>query len=250
MIREPSHHTCIQSSSKKVVLEEAISRMKKRAGEETLPISQIYSQEIIKVPVNNPDMNTGTFFPMLDSIDSSLYHGWKLGSHGEPFLLVDEILHISGCFFHFSQSLWRKIQELGLTRYVKYSNLTASNTILTEEKRKGSQWFLCAIGLALIPVHLVEKTWAEVMDEHTPNHSSSIKFNGYIVSTYFDRTSCRYPVTLWNVNDALNSNIPRTNNHVEGYNSRLGSLFPVHPHIYKFIELLRDEHLFQHHHAE
>ncbi|CAF4715359.1 unnamed protein product, partial [Rotaria socialis] len=36
----------------------------------------------------------------------------------------------------------------------------------------------------------------------------------------------------------------------EGYNSRLGSLFPVHPHIYKFIELLRDEHLFQHHHAE
>ncbi|CAM4973721.1 unnamed protein product [Rotaria socialis] len=207
MIREPSHHTCIQSSSKKVVLEEAISRMKKRAGEETLPISQIYSQEIIKVPVNNPDMNTGTFFPMLDSIDSSLYRkraknypkipttineliipdGWKPGSHGEPFLLVDEIL---------------------------------------------------------------EKTWAEVMDEHTPNHSSSIKFNGYIVSTYFDRTSCRYPVTSWNVNDALNSNIPRTNNHVEGYNSRLGSLFPVHPHIYKFIELLRDEHLFQHHHAE
>ncbi|CAF3305429.1 unnamed protein product [Rotaria socialis] len=88
------------------------------------------------------------------------------------------------------------------------------------------------------------------MDEHTPNHRSSVKFNDYIVSTYVDRTSCRYPVTLWNVNDALNSNIPRTNNHVEGYNSRLGSLFPVHPHIYKFIELLRDEHLFQHHHAE
>ncbi|CAF3094502.1 unnamed protein product [Rotaria socialis] len=62
MTREPSHHTCIQSSPKKLVLEEVISRMKKRAGEETLPIPQIYSQEIIKVHVNNPDMNTGTFF--------------------------------------------------------------------------------------------------------------------------------------------------------------------------------------------
>ena len=37
---------------------------------------------------------------------------------------------------------------------------------------------------------------------------------------------------------------------MEGYNNRLGSLCPVHSHIYRFIELLRDEHLFQHHHAE
>ena len=44
--------------------------------------------------------------------------------------------------------------------------------------------------------------------------------------------------------------MPRTHNHVEGYNSRLGSLFPVHPHIFRFIECLRDEHFFQHHLAE
>ncbi|CAM2724926.1 unnamed protein product [Rotaria socialis] len=357
MIREPSHHTCTQSSPKKLVLDEAISRMKKRAGEETLPIPQIYSQEIIKVRVNNPDMNTGTFFPLLDSIDSSLYRkraqnypkiprtiheliipdGWKLGSHGEPFLLVDEIYgnerllmfasdwsirflgscsqwHSDGTYkcrpllfaqvyiiFGFNgmmipcvyclttkqdERVYMKIlhnlldiarqkgvnlnperltcdyelaainafkkfflQYISLVVFFIFHNHSGERS-KTEEKRKGSQWFLCAIGLALIPVHLVEKTWAEAMDEHTPNHRSSVKFNDYIVSTYVDRTSCRYPVTLWNVNDALNSNIPRTNNHVEGYNSRLGSLFPVHPHIYKFIELLRDEHLFQHHHAE
>jgi hypothetical protein len=71
-----------------------------------------------------------------------------------------------------------------------------------------------------------------------------------MVSTYVDCTSCRDPIGLWNVNDALINNIPRTNNHVEGYNSRLGSLFPVRPHILRFIEILRDEHLFQHHHAE
>ncbi|CAF4661330.1 unnamed protein product, partial [Didymodactylos carnosus] len=41
-----------------------------------------------------------------------------------------------------------------------------------------------------------------------------------------------------------------TNNHVEGYNKRLESNFPVHPHIYEFVRLLRDEHSFQHHQAE
>ncbi|CAF2885305.1 unnamed protein product [Rotaria sp. Silwood2] len=85
---------------------------------------------------------------------------------------------------------------------------------------------------------------------YTPNHGSRIKFNDYMVSTYVDCASSRYPIDLWNVNNALVNNIPRTNNHVEGYNIRLGSLFPVHPHIFRFNELLRDEHLFQHHHAE
>ncbi len=44
--------------------------------------------------------------------------------------------------------------------------------------------------------------------------------------------------------------MPRINNHVEGYNNRLGSLFPIHPHMFRFIELLRGEHLFQQHQAE
>ncbi|CAF4431548.1 unnamed protein product [Rotaria sp. Silwood2] len=331
IIREPGDHTCQYSSPESVVVEKAICRMKKRATEETLPIPHIYAQEIIKIRIDHPQMNTGAAFPLLNSIDSTLYRRraqnypklpssiiglmipdpWKLDRYGEPFLLIDETygedrllmfasdwslkflgmmipcvyclstkqdeniymkilhnllrivqqkgihfvperitcdyelaainafrsvfpqVHISGCFFHFSQSLWRKIQELGLTQYVKYANLTASNNASAEEKMKSTKWFLCAIGLALIPPHLVEKTWAEVMDEYTPSHRSAIKFNDYMVSTYVDLSSCRFPVNLWNVNDAVINNIPRTNNHVEG-----------------FIELLKDEHLFQHHHAE
>ncbi|CAF1661444.1 unnamed protein product, partial [Rotaria magnacalcarata] len=73
VIREPGHHTCIPHSPEKLVLDGALSRMKKRANEETLPIPQIYSQEIIKLRVNNPDMATGILFPLLDSIDASLY---------------------------------------------------------------------------------------------------------------------------------------------------------------------------------
>ncbi|CAF4845603.1 unnamed protein product, partial [Rotaria socialis] len=79
-------------------------------AQETLPIPQIYSQEIVKIRIDNPTLDTGSFFPLLDSIDASLYRrraknypklptnvedfvlpdGCKLGLHGEPFLLVDE----------------------------------------------------------------------------------------------------------------------------------------------------------------
>jgi len=109
--RGPGVHSCVPlPTSHKVVIDEAIANMKKRAREETLPIPQIYSQEIVKVRVNNPGMETGTFFPLLQSIDSCLYRKrsknypklaknisellipdeWKLDLHGQPFLIVDE----------------------------------------------------------------------------------------------------------------------------------------------------------------
>lgn len=88
------------------------------------------------------------------------------------------------------------------------------------------------------------------MGKNTPNHVAGGKFNDYIVSAYVDNSSCRYLINLWNMNDALMNNMPRTNNHVEEYNSRLCSLFPTHPHIIRFIELLRDKNLFQLHQTE
>jgi hypothetical protein len=110
IIREPAPHTCTPSSSEKFVVDEVISNMKKRAQDETLPIPQIYSQEIVKIRVANPDLATGTFFPLLHNIDSSLYRKraknypklpklineltipdqWKIDLHSKLFLIVDE----------------------------------------------------------------------------------------------------------------------------------------------------------------
>ena len=109
-IREPGVHTCIPKSPEKFVAEAAIARMKKRAAEETLPIPQIYSQEIVKIRIDNPALDTGSFFPLLGNIDASLYRrraknypkirknvedliipdGWKLGFYGDPFLVIDK----------------------------------------------------------------------------------------------------------------------------------------------------------------
>jgi len=110
VIRQPVVHTCTRPFPKKRVVEEAICRMKQRATEETLPVPQIYPQEIIKTRLNHPGLHTGTFFPIFSSIDSSLYRkraknypklpatidelvipdSWGVGSHGEQFLLFGE----------------------------------------------------------------------------------------------------------------------------------------------------------------
>jgi len=52
------------------------------------------------------------------------------------------------------------------------------------------------------------------------------------------------------MNDKYIQNLPRTNNSVEGYNSRIGNIFPTLPHAYRFIDLLRVEHAFQQHKTE
>ncbi|CAF0892755.1 unnamed protein product [Didymodactylos carnosus] len=86
------------------------------------------------------------------------------------------------------------------------------------------------------------------MDLYTADDANATEFNDYLVQTYIDISL--YGINIWNVHDAIINDLPRTNNHVEGYNSRLESNFPKHPHIYHFIELLRDEHLYQHDRAE
>ena len=86
--------------------------------------------------------------------------------------------------------------------------------ISSDEKKRADHWFLAAIGLALIPPELVERTWAEVTDEYTPEHVSAIKFNDYLVSTYVDSSSACYHSEIWNVHELLVNKLPRTNNHV------------------------------------
>jgi hypothetical protein len=71
------------------------------------------------------------------------------------------------------------------------------------------------------------------MDDSTRDHRSVTKFNDYLVSTYIDSSSCNFSINIWNVHDAVVQNLPRINNSVEGYNNRVGNIFPTHPHIYR-----------------
>lgn len=52
IIREPDENTCCLPSQETIIVEEAVSRMRQRASVETLPISQKYSQEVIKTRID------------------------------------------------------------------------------------------------------------------------------------------------------------------------------------------------------
>ncbi|CAF1563135.1 unnamed protein product, partial [Didymodactylos carnosus] len=139
---------------------------------------------------------------------------------------------ISGCFFHYSQSLWRRIQTGGLISYLKVSDSKCTESSIN--------WFRGALGLALIPLHIVSETWANIMSEYTPDDPAATTFNDYITDTYVDDDAI-FPSFIWNVHDLIITDQPRTNNHVEGFHNRLKQHFSVHPHIYEFIEALKEE---------
>ncbi|CAF2103884.1 unnamed protein product [Rotaria magnacalcarata] len=121
------------------------------------------------------------------------------------------------------------MQEVGLCRYL-LQKVNDDSSVSDDERQNAANWFYAAVGLALIPPAIVSDTWVQAMDDFTPDHRAAINSNDYI--------------------DAIVQNLPRINNSVEGYNSRVGKIFPTHPHIYRFIELLRTEHSFQQHKAE
>ncbi|CAF2823785.1 unnamed protein product [Rotaria sp. Silwood2] len=239
-------------------MEEPVSRMKQRARDETTSVTKIYSQEVVKTRLENPGISTGLIFPSLSSIDASLYRmrskryptlpkcltdlslpeEWKLTKKGQPFFLVDEACN---------HSIWRKIQELGLSRLVSSSR----REINDDDHKKADRWVLGAIDLALIPPSLVETTWVSLMNDYTPkNYQVASQFNDFMVSTYVENDSTRFGVDIWNVYEAIVNRRLRTNNHVEGYNRQMKAEFPIHPHIDQFIETLRMEHEYQHHIAE
>jgi hypothetical protein len=138
-------------------------------------------------------------------------------------------ISIDACFFHYTQNLWRRIQDLKLNKLVTRSN--KKNNFSNEEKEKASKWFSAAVGLALIPPALVESVWTDVMGNYTPESPAAQEFNDYMVDNYVCQQSARFCIELWNVHDNIRNKLPRTNNAVEAYNFCMSTVFPPHPHI-------------------
>ncbi|XP_048237104.1 uncharacterized protein LOC125372112 [Haliotis rufescens] len=62
---------------------------------------------------------------------------------------------IKGCFFHFTQAIWRKTQNLALA-------------VMYKEYPRVTQWIRRAAGLSLLPIPFVQDAWVQAM-ELTPD---------------------------------------------------------------------------------
>ena len=153
---------------------------------------------------------------------------------------------IQGCFYHFTQATWRKIQELQLSRRYK-----------TDEDFR--QFCAKLDGLAFLPVADVPGALAALRDDAPDGAEELVEYfsTNCVNGTYrrvqtadedgtivvrVRRSRPRFPPALWNVHDATINNEPRTNNQCEGYNNRFAYLVGhTHPDIWEFIDAIKGE---------
>jgi len=144
---------------------------------------------------------------------------------------------IRGCFFHFTQCVWRKIQNSGLQ--IKYGQ----DSEFALQVR-----LLCS--LSFIPPNKVIEAFDELIESeyYIQNEELLESIIMYFEDTWIGRLGRRgrrgahFNIDLWNCYQSVIDNKPRTNNAVEGWHHAFnGSLGAHHPPIWKFIKCLQLE---------
>ena len=151
---------------------------------------------------------------------------FELAVHNVIRLVLPTTL-IRGCFFHYGQALFRKLQHLKLSYRLK------SN----EEIRK---WFRMFLGLAFVLVPHLQEAFNVIKSMDLPEQyrMKCSKFHEYFLDTWLCGS---YPGNIWT---HFNSSTPRTtNNGCEVYNSRISRRVVIsHPNIYELNTILKQEH--------
>ena len=168
------------------------------------------------------------FAALLDSCDrfglipcpTTISCDFELSIHTAIYTMLDPNIQIQACFYHLTQSTWRKIQSEGLS--LLYKN-------------DASAKHFCGMlnGLAFLPTDLV-MDGMQYLQTIVPHQLEGLLeyFNCTYVSGQFrsvrgprgilrlSRTnSPRYPTEIWNVHDVTINGGTRTNNICEGWNS-------------------------------
>ena len=126
-----------------------------------------------------------------------------------------------GCFFHFSQSVWKHIQQHPaiFDQYRQEPDFALSMKMLA--------------ALAFVPPTAVEMAYDELMDTDFFQHHEDIlrPFLNYFESTWigsFDRRQRRRPplfeISLWNCYQSVLEGLGKTNNACEGFNRSMNSM--------------------------
>ncbi len=168
------------------------------------------------------------------SLPLSCSMDFEKGMHN-AFISAFPCSKIAGCLFHFGQSIWRKICELG--KRVQYNN-----------DSRFAMRVKCFIALAFLPIDDVVTNFEDLSD----NDDIPSEFITYFERTYIGivrgRGSRRrreepiFPVEIWNVHNRTLNGLPRTNNGAEAYHNALrSSITSVHPNFWNLCKSLAKE---------
>ncbi|XP_071132952.1 uncharacterized protein [Mytilus edulis] len=135
-------------------------------------------------------------------------------------------INAKGCFFHYTQCIWRKAQETGLQ--VPYKNDDNIHQLVRR-----------AAVLPLIPFAEVEDVWFNALTDidQIDTNTNYTAFTDYVTTYLVEQNS-----HLWN---HYLTQGPRTTNHLEGWHSKLKKhVTHAHPNIFELIKLLKHEEAF------
>lgn len=139
---------------------------------------------------------------------------------------------VSGCFFHFSQNIWRRVQASGLQeRYQEDFNFVTDVRMIA--------------ALAFVPENDVERFFNLLSNSVDPELDVILdyieeNYIGVIRRGRYRRP--RFPYSMWGVYDRVVNDLPRTNNSVEGWHNRFNRHVGCHhANIWKIVDVLKQE---------
>lgn len=152
------------------------------------------------------------------------------------FKIVFPAVNQRGCFFHFKQYIFRRVQALGLAE--QYMN---DGTFAHQIKMLGS--------LAFVPEAEVLDAFEQLGNtEFYRDNEEAIPLLDYFEETWIGmvrrgrRRPPKFSISLWNCYEGVREDLPKTNNSVEGWHNEFSSLIGAnHPSIWKFIEGLQKQ---------
>lgn len=144
---------------------------------------------------------------------------------------------VKGCLFHFNQSLWRRIQDYGLSGLYRDSSNTEFQQVV-----------LSYMALPFIPEEDVFETFKQLSTSAPNLLTNFIDFYGrnYVGvvknGKKWVKVNPKYSHETWNCYNSVISGYRRTNNVVEGWHSRFqAAIQSKHVSIWKFLEFIRKD---------
>jgi hypothetical protein len=188
-----------------------------------------------------PDKKKASYRKVMNLIQQKFPHfdpeSWMMDFEQGIAKTIAEIFpqcEVAYCFFHFSQNIWRRIgEEHAITLYREggsFKKLVRGFVALAFAKEED----------VVRGFHLIN---GEFNDLSLDGPSERMK--NYMLRTYIghlnatgSRDEPMFPIHDWNVHDRTKNNLPRTNNHMEGFHSGFRKRFRApKPSVTKFFQV-------------
>ncbi|XP_014297673.1 uncharacterized protein LOC106693620 [Microplitis demolitor] len=148
-------------------------------------------------------------------------------------------VHISGCFFHYTQCVWRNVQAKGL------HELYDKNIRIAENIRM-------LMAIAFVPTNDVIAAYNELIKSkgYIQYENELSEILDYFESTWIgilkrnkvDRNEPLFEIKLWNCYSSVLNDETRSNNGIEGWHRSFNALVQVHhANIIKFVSALKSK---------